>query len=244
MQSIENDAGQGKFVQRAETRKPNKTGLPDGLKSGVENLSGMSLDNVKVHYNSSKPAAVQAHAYAQGSDIHLGPSQEKHLPHEAWHVVQQAQGRVKPTTQVNGVSVNDNAGLEKEADVMGARAIATKLPTKEVSNEGIQGGARQLRADVIQCTRDNLELELATEHYGDHFDAELPTTGAQLLQYVRDNWDRFVQDDAPYDQWWQLELGTYETSRANGTTSDRQWSISLKEVSGGRTLVKHFGPHG
>ena len=28
-------------------------------------------------------------------DIHLGPGQEKHLPHEAWHVVQQKQGQSK-----------------------------------------------------------------------------------------------------------------------------------------------------
>ncbi len=101
----------------------NNTGLPDNLKTGMENLSGMSLDHVKVHYNSSKPAAVQAHAYAQGSNIHLGSGQEKHLPHELSHVVQQAQGRVKATTSVNGMAVNDNAGLEKEADVMGAKAL-------------------------------------------------------------------------------------------------------------------------
>ncbi|MDG0803425.1 DUF4157 domain-containing protein [Pectobacterium polaris] len=110
---------------RAETvqRQPNKTGLPDNLKSGMENLSGMSLDNVRVHYNSSKPAAVQAHAYAQGSNIHLASGQEKHLPHELGHVVQQAQGRVAATTSVGGMAVNDNAGLEKEADVMGAKAL-------------------------------------------------------------------------------------------------------------------------
>jgi hypothetical protein len=101
----------------------NNTGLPDNLKSGMENLSGMSLDHVKVHYNSAKPAAVQAHAYAQGSDIHLGSGQEKHLPHELGHVVQQAQGRVKPTTSIGGMAVNDNAGLESEADVMGAKAL-------------------------------------------------------------------------------------------------------------------------
>ncbi|HAP61901.1 MAG TPA: hypothetical protein DCR93_21180, partial [Cytophagales bacterium] len=34
-----------------------------------------------------------------GTDIHLAPGQQKHLPHEAWHVVQQKQGRVKPTLQ-------------------------------------------------------------------------------------------------------------------------------------------------
>lgn len=79
---------------------PNQTGMPDHLKSGMENLSGMSLDHVKVHYNSPKPAALQAHAYAQGNDVQLPPGKEKHLPHEAWHVVQQKQGRVKPTMQM------------------------------------------------------------------------------------------------------------------------------------------------
>ena len=102
-------------------RQENNTGLPDNLKSGMENLSGYSMDDVKVHRNSAKPAQLQAHAYAQGTDIHLGPGQEKHLPHELGHVVQQKQGKVKPTTQLKGkVNINDDAGLEKEADVLGA----------------------------------------------------------------------------------------------------------------------------
>jgi len=67
--------------QREE--KINNTGLPDQLKSGIESLSGMSMDHVRVHYNSDKPAQLQAHAYAQGSEIHLGSGQERHLPHEA-----------------------------------------------------------------------------------------------------------------------------------------------------------------
>jgi len=105
-------------------KKENNTSLPDNLKSGIENLSGYSMDDVKVHFNSAKPAQLNAHAYAQGSDIHLASGQEKHLPHEAWHVVQQKQGRVKPTIQMKGnVKVNDDIGLEKEADVMGAKAL-------------------------------------------------------------------------------------------------------------------------
>ena len=66
----------------------------------MEHLSGYSLDEVKVHYNSSKPAQLQAHDYAQGTDIHLGSDREKHLPHGLWHVVQQKQGKDKPTTQM------------------------------------------------------------------------------------------------------------------------------------------------
>ncbi len=104
-------------------KKENNTGLPDSLKTGVESLSGYSMDDVKVHYNSDKPAQLQAHAFAQGTDIHMAPGQEQHLGHEAWHIVQQKQGRVQPTVQMKGdVPVNDDEGLEKEADVMGAKA--------------------------------------------------------------------------------------------------------------------------
>lgn len=98
--------------------KPNNTGLPNNLKIGIENLSGYSMDDVRVHYNSDKPAQLNALAYTQGTDIHVASGQEQHLAHEAWHVVQQKQGRVLPTIQLQGVNVNDNEGLEKEADRM------------------------------------------------------------------------------------------------------------------------------
>ncbi len=96
---------EGEPLQRAAEptqRKENTTGLPDTLKAGVEKLSGLSMDDVQVHYNSSRPAEVQALAYTQGTEIHVGPGQEQHLAHEAWHVVQQKQGRVQPTLQVEG----------------------------------------------------------------------------------------------------------------------------------------------
>ncbi|MEL6424851.1 MAG: DUF4157 domain-containing protein [Pseudomonadota bacterium] len=123
----EEEPMQGKFapVQRAENAAPNNTGMPDGLKSGIEGLSGMDLSDVRVHRDSPAPAQVNALAYAQGSNIHLGPGQDQHLPHEAWHVVQQRQGRVPTTTEVNGVPVNDSAGLEREADMMGQKAVQT-----------------------------------------------------------------------------------------------------------------------
>ncbi|MCC2546300.1 DUF4157 domain-containing protein [Hymenobacter sp. BT175] len=110
-------------------RPVNKSGLPDQLKAGVEKLSGHSLDDVRVHYNSDRPAQMQAHAYAQGTDIHVAPGQEQHLPHEAWHVVQQKQGRVRATRQLKGsVALNDDHDLECEAAVMGARAQTAAMP--------------------------------------------------------------------------------------------------------------------
>jgi len=115
-------------AQLEQQAKSNNTGLPDNLKSGIESLSGMSMDHVNVHYNSSQPAQLNALAYAQGSDIHVAPGQEQHLPHEAWHVVQQAQGRVQPTMQMkDGVPVNDDKRLEHEADVMGSKANLEKV---------------------------------------------------------------------------------------------------------------------
>ena len=69
---------------------------------------------------------MQAHAYTQGSDIHVAPGQERHLAHEAWHVVQQAQGRVQPTMQLQGTAINDDPALEQEADLMGESAMQFK----------------------------------------------------------------------------------------------------------------------
>ncbi len=118
------DESQSKGATSAKAK--NKTGLPDKLKAGIEHLSGLSLDDVKVHYNSPKPTHIQAAAYAQGTDIHLGPGQQKHLPHEAWHVVQQKQGRVQATWQTKGLAINDEPGLETEADAMGAKAMKVR----------------------------------------------------------------------------------------------------------------------
>jgi hypothetical protein len=106
----------------AANKIENNTGLPDNLKAGVENLSGYSMDDVKVHYNSGKPAQINAHAYTQKTEIYVAPGQEKHLSHEAWHIVQQKEGRVKPTTTIGNIPVNNDVALEKEADIMGTRA--------------------------------------------------------------------------------------------------------------------------
>lgn len=123
-------------AQRVETPRPNNTGMPDNLKTGIESLSGFSMDDVRVHYNSSKPATVQALAYTQGTDIHVAPGQEKHLPHEAWHVAQQMAGRVSPTTNINGMPVNDNAALEHEADVMGEKAVQCEKDNNSICSMG------------------------------------------------------------------------------------------------------------
>ncbi|UFJ40745.1 DUF4157 domain-containing protein [Brevibacillus humidisoli] len=156
-QPLEQSGAVGRDTQAAAEpvvqTKANRTGMPDQLKEGLESLSGMDLSDVRVHYNSDKPAQVQALAYAQGSEIHLAPGQERHLPHEGWHVVQQRQGRVRPTMQLGGVSINDDRSLEGEADRMGSKAASlqrTASPTadstaqrKEVPESGKSAAVRQ-----------------------------------------------------------------------------------------------------
>lgn len=114
-------------------------GLPAQLRSGLEALSGLDMSDVRVHRNSSKPAQLEAAAYAQGRDIHLAPGQDHHLPHEAWHVVQQRQGRVRATTNVAGVPVNDQPALEREADVMGRQAVQ-RMGTAQLGKNGGKKG--------------------------------------------------------------------------------------------------------
>jgi len=142
----------GPVVQlKGDGVRANGIGLPDYLKTGIEAMSGMSMDHVGVRYNSSQPAQLNALAYAQGSEIHLAPGQERHLPHEAWHVVQQAQGRVRSTIQFppspvtaptgptvpamapaalpvrTPMPVSTDRSLEREADTMGAKAVRSRF---------------------------------------------------------------------------------------------------------------------
>jgi hypothetical protein len=130
----------GKREPKSSQASPRQIGqLPEALRTGLETLSGVDLSGVAVHRNSPRPAEMGAEAFARNADIHLAPGREHRLAHEAWHVVQQAQGRVPPTASLpQGASVNDDSRLEREADTMGAKALgvgtsgayaATSIPT-------------------------------------------------------------------------------------------------------------------
>ncbi len=121
--------------------KPGNSGSPDNPKADIESLSGMSLDGVKVQPNSSKPAQLSADAYAQ--DRAQAPRQMK-----------------------SNVPINDDQGLEHEADVMGAKAAAmgaTSFQAKESggSNAPLSSdpaGTAQLRLLEEADGFDNLNL--------------------------------------------------------------------------------------
>ena len=130
VETMQRDAMDEDDLQQRQTK--NQTGIPDYVIQGMESSFGTDFSSVRVHPDSSKAPEVGALAYTQGTDIHFAPGQFKPdtsagqqlLGHELTHVIQQAEGRVQPTTEVGGMAVNDDLSLEHEADVMGAKAAS------------------------------------------------------------------------------------------------------------------------
>ncbi|MCU0447091.1 MAG: DUF4157 domain-containing protein [Microscillaceae bacterium] len=107
---------------------------------------GADFSGVNIHANSEKASSVGALAYTQGNDIHFAPNQYNPntqegaslLGHELTHVVQQREGRVQANSSVNGMPLNDDAGLEREADAMGAKAADKAIQRKSEEEEELQ----------------------------------------------------------------------------------------------------------
>lgn len=208
----------------------NKTGLPNELKSGLESMSGYDLSNVKVHYNSDQPAKLQAHAYAQGKDIHVGPGQEKHLPHEGWHIIQQRQGRVQPTKQLKSTAINDDAGLEKEADVMGNKAydlgslegIGNESLTSIASLEApaLQGKFATKKESNVSIKRNTHVRDKAMQLLSQSTNTPSSTTN-QVIQRV-------------------LSLDTADFSEVNKIEKKggAEGAYLVEDVSGGKVIIK------
>lgn len=108
---------QRELPRQKERSRPNLTGIPTQVKTEFEARSGQSLDHVRVHYNSDKPAKLGALAYAQGDHIYLGPNQQRHLRHELIHHEYQQLGLVRPTAYRGGVAFNTQPAMERAADL-------------------------------------------------------------------------------------------------------------------------------
>jgi hypothetical protein len=107
---------------------------------------GSDFSGVNIHTNSQQAESVGALAYTQGNDIHFAPGQYNPstqegaslLGHELTHVTQQQEGRVQANSSVNGMPLNDDASLENEADVMGAKAASKAIQRKSEEEEELQ----------------------------------------------------------------------------------------------------------
>lgn len=137
-------------VQRPERFKEhvNHTGIPTQLKERLEESTGVSFDDVRVRYNSDLPARLDALAYTQGNRVEIAPGQERHLPHELGHVVQQKLGLVRANAMhPSGVAMNTEAELEYQADEIGA---GKKIGRSSIGNAGMNVVQRYIIID--NCT--------------------------------------------------------------------------------------------
>lgn len=138
-------------------RKKNNTGMSDSVKEKMEGAFGEDLSDVKIHTDSGDATKHGALAYTQGEDIHFAPGKfnenskggQELLGHELTHVIQQKQQRVNPNTSSYGVPVNNEKGLEAEADTMGSKAAQF---SKTESQEPLQ--KKELQSNIIQMYPD------------------------------------------------------------------------------------------
>lgn len=151
--------------------------LPDSLRSRFEQLSGQDMSEVEVHYDSDKPQEVDALAFAQGDEIHLAPGQERHLAHEAWHVIQQKRGQVRPTMQLRGMQMNDDPALEHEADVMAQRA----LTMQQEGNQLERGDGAAVMDSAVETAQTVADAPLQRFAVASEYNAP---KGGYLAQYV------------------------------------------------------------
>lgn len=148
------------YAERIEKNasEKDKTGIPHKMKAGFERSSGFSFNDVRVHYNSEKPAQLRAHAYTQGNEIYVAPGQEKHLPHELGHVVQQKSDVVRPTGEIGGLPLNDDMAMENDADTIAAKAqTETQLGSPPVQAKVTNGGVVQRDAELSDMDKSQMD---------------------------------------------------------------------------------------
>jgi Domain of unknown function (DUF4157) len=126
------------FPNQAE----NRTGLPDQILQRMENAFGHDFSEVRTQ-ETAEPEKFEAQAFARGNELHFRPGAfDPHsqtglsmIGHELAHVVQQRQGRARGAGSV----VLEDAGLESEAEELGARA-ADGAVVGEVVSRGTGSG--------------------------------------------------------------------------------------------------------
>lgn len=122
--------------------------LGAGVRAELEGSSGCDLSSLRVHRNSLEPARLFADAFTRWPDIHVAPGHEHRLLHEGRHAIQQLQGRVALTRRIAGMAINDEPGLEREAE----QGPTPKLGTSVTAGRGAS-------EPVTQCYFSKLETE-------------------------------------------------------------------------------------
>ncbi len=116
-------------LQPATSGRP----LPKFLREKMESAFDTDFSNVRVHEDGNAEQ-IGALAYTRGKNLHFAPGQfrphstegQKIIGHELTHVVQQRSGHVF-LPQGEDLPINSNSKLEREADIMSAKAVQGDL---------------------------------------------------------------------------------------------------------------------
>lgn len=198
------------------------TNLPQDLRNKFEQHTGLSLNDVKVHYNSQKPREIGARGFTYGEDIYLAQGEEECLPHELAHVVQQKKGLGQSATREH----DDNSLSDKEIDAdLLARAASLQTNAPKKDSELVH---RRTPIAVKQC------MTVATDN-GSEADGRKSYTYNRYKKYGTDTYNVIGQSSTLSKQ-----------DAIEGKSYDKYKFKVLNDVAeeAGRALSgKAFGPH-
>lgn len=235
--------------ENKKNEKPNNTGIPTQLKQRIEQSSGFSMDDVQVHYNSQNPRKVGALAYTQEDHVYIASGQEKHLPHELGHVIQQKMGAIRPTLYREGFAINDEPDLEKQADEIGA---ASSEAESSLIKKGSISNTLQLTSIVLNeesTGRDDDSLPLITNVRGESDNRDnkdnLNFGGYAVIKEKFgekfDSLEYLKKDDLTNEQ--KDLIGIARTEKGNIWQYDRKYSFIKKGKIYTRTPYQCAEPH-
>jgi hypothetical protein len=138
--------------------------LINTTRRSMEQIFGVDFSNVRIHADTQSDylnQTLQAQAFTTGQDIFFKQSVYKPesslgralIAHELTHVVQQHQGKVRATTQVAGVPVNDDPSLEQAGDRMGQLSIQSTHSLQNSPLQHLPFRTELHNANLIQMTR-------------------------------------------------------------------------------------------
>jgi len=166
MQSAAGNQATQSTMQRKQRDVATTGRMPLEVQHQMEEALGGDFSDVTIYPNSDKATNVGALAYTQGTEIHFAPGQynpdsyegKELLGHELTHVMQQKAGRVTPTGKIGrDTLINDDQGLEMEAEQMGKKAALAATSSAEpiqraVDKVGAAPTAHSNKSLIIQRT--------------------------------------------------------------------------------------------
>ncbi len=141
---LKKDKIQAQKLSSQKKENSNRTILPENIQLKMETAFNADFSNLSIHKNSIQAKSFGAQAFTSGNEVHFAPgyfnphsnSGQELIGHELAHVVQQKEGRVSSTNEIEGQKFNTANSLENEADHLGKKAASGKQINKSVKPVG------------------------------------------------------------------------------------------------------------